>query len=228
MQDKLRLFANEGGRAGTVVVPADEQRAVEAVSDLGPMLVVAPSDVLGVPAHRLRNAALAAEVVTLLGGERPSPDAVAEAATLSLPGRLDVCGEHNGVLWVDDALASNPHACAAGLAWARSRGRPTLVLLGGADRGVDPAPLVAEVAQWHPSGLAAITLPDSGAQLAAACDLAVAGAAATVSAAALLASQIARPGTLVLLCPGAPTPAAVGDRRTRSDDFRAVLARLTA
>jgi UDP-N-acetylmuramoylalanine--D-glutamate ligase len=224
--DKLRLLANESGRAEHVVVSASEPGAIAATRDLAPHLVPTPQGGGDIPEHRLRNAALAATIVTLLGAPRPEEHAVLEAARLSLPGRLDVLGERSGVLWVDDALASNPHACAAGLAWARRLGRPTVVLLGGASRGVDPRPLVAEVAQWAPNTLAAITLPDSGAELAGECGIQVIGTATSVTAAALLASQVVRQGAAVLLCPGAPTPAAVGDWHTRSKELRAVVAGL--
>jgi UDP-N-acetylmuramoylalanine--D-glutamate ligase len=226
--DKLRVLRNEAGTAAHVVLPAGDARAVAATRDLASELhlVPAPPSVEGVPDQRLRNAALAARVVTLLGAAEPDAATVVDAARRSLPGRLDILGEHQGVLWVDDALASNPHSCAAGLGWARSQRRPTVVLVGGADRGVDPTPIADEVAQWPAGTLAAITLPDTGDALAARCGIQVIATATTVSAAALLASQLVQAGSIVMLCPGNPTPASVGDWRTRSEELRAAVARI--
>lgn len=224
VSDKLRVASNDGAVAPTILVPATEAEAVEATRHLGAILVDVPEAPAGVPRHRFQNAVLAAAAVEHLGGERPSDEAVASASLRSMPGRLDG-RELRGILWVDDALASNPSATAAGLAWARSLGRPTVLVLGGADRGVDPTPLTDEVAQWLPGRLQAIALPDTGRALAQRCGLDLAAEAADVTEAVARAEALAGPGGVVLFSPAAPTPAGTGNWSTRSAAFNQAVDR---
>ncbi len=231
--DKLRLLRNEGGVAATVLVAEAEERAQRAVVELGltPVLVADPAAVpAGVPVHRARNAALAAAALAAAGVAPIDPAAVLAAAEGSLPGRLDRCpgGSSSGVVFVDDALASNPSATAAGLAWARGFDVETVVVLGGVDRSVDPAPLVAEVARWVPGRLRAVAVPDSGVELAARCGVELAGVADDVGAAVVAAVEAlgeAGPGAIVLFSPAAPTPPRQGNWERRSEAFRAAAAR---
>jgi UDP-N-acetylmuramoylalanine--D-glutamate ligase len=239
--DKVRVLVNEGGTAGRVLLPASGGRAAAAAGALGvPAEVVEPPARGGeVPAHRLQNAALAVAILAAIGGPSLGPDEVVEAARTSLPGRLDPCPGPEGILCLDDALASNPSATAAGLAWLRTVGRPTVVLLGGVDRGVDPRPLVGEVARWPAGLLSVVALPDSGQAMAATCDLPLVGVASDVGDAvrrglgALGAGGATRRAALVdpstckgvlLFSPSAPTPPDTGNWATRSAAFRAALA----
>ncbi len=232
--DKLRVLVNEGGIARLILLPgAGGGRAVEAVAELA----TARSEVLPVervaapassdptvPGHRLQNAALAAAVVEAIGGGASSTDEIEDLARSSLPGRLDTCAGPEGLLCLDDALASNPSAAAAGLAWLRSLGRPTVILLGGTDRGVDPQPLADEVSRWRAGLLRAVALPESGSDLAARCGVELVGVARDVAEAVglALAALGPEPG-VVVLSPGAPTPPAVGNWEDRSRQFRQAL-----
>jgi UDP-N-acetylmuramoylalanine--D-glutamate ligase len=224
--DKLRLVRNEGGTAARVLVPAEGGGAAAAVAALGvePEVVGAPAGAPGsVPLHRLANAALAAAALAAAGGPVLEDSVVSEAARGSLPGRLDVCPGPAGVLCVDDALASNPSATAAGLAWLRSLGRPTVVILGGADRGVDPGPLVDEAGRWESGALRVVAVPENGGALAAACGLPVLAEAVDVHDAVRRALPVLVPGDALLFSPAAPTPPGLGNWVTRSDAFRATL-----
>ena len=224
--DKLRLVRNEGGVAGRILVAADGGRAAGALAAAGLSAEVvhppagAPASV---PVHRLANAALAAAALAAAGGPVLDSDAVVDAARGSLPGRLDECPGPVGVLCVDDALASNPSATAAGLAWLRSLGRPTVVILGGADRGVDPTPLVEEAGRWAPGSLRAVVVPDNGAALAAAAGIPVLGEAGGIADAVTRARLALRDGDALLFSPAAPTPPGAGNWSTRSDAFRAAV-----
>jgi UDP-N-acetylmuramoylalanine-D-glutamate ligase len=226
--DKLRLLRNEGGTAGTILVAESSAAAREAIAAMGldPVVVAAPPAPDELPVHRVANAALAAEVVHRLGGPAPTTASVVDAARSSLPGRLDRCEGPPGVLCLDDALASNPSATAAALAWLRGRDLPTVVLVGGTDRGVDLAPLVEEVGRWRPGRLHAVTLPDTGTELAARCGLSVVAVADSVESATRSALDAVGSGGVVLLSPAAPTPARIGNWQTRSDQFRAALSAL--
>jgi len=223
--DKLRLLRNESGTARRILVPATGGRVDEVLAELGMVaeVVTPPAGPVSVPAHRLQNAALAAAVLAALGGPKLRDADVVEAAGSSLPGRLDACPGPAGLLCLDDALASNPSAAAAGLGWVRSLDRPTVVLLGGSDRGVDPAPLAHEVSRWAPGLLRAVAVPDSGAALAARVGVDVLAVAEDVSEAVAVALGALPTDGIVLFSPGAPTPAAIGTWKTRSDQFRAAL-----
>lgn len=234
--DKLRVLHNEAGTAGRILLPATGGDAGEAVAALGLgrdlergiEVVEPPVADASVPRHRLQNAALAAAVLAGIGGPTLSGNEVVEAARSSLPGRLDPCDGPAGLLCVDDALASNPSAAAAGLGWLRMLGRPTAVLLGGADRGVDPSPLVEEAARWPPGSLRAVALPVNGADLARRAGIAIVASAVDVDDAVRAAVADLPADGAVILSPAAPTPPAVGNWETRSNQFRSALASLTA
>ncbi|MGB3412594.1 MAG: Mur ligase family protein [Microthrixaceae bacterium] len=173
-------------------------------------------------------------------------------AAATMPGRLDPCptGDERwqGVSFIDDTLASNPSAAGAGLRWARSTGLPTVVILGGSDRGVSVAPLLDEASLWDPTMLAAVTLPDNGNELAEHAGIASIGAAESVTEAVAIASawlestprpprsasrteadsksDPGRPDGIVLFSPAAPTPARQGSWKNRSADFRSAVVSL--
>ena len=227
--DKLRVVGNDGGTATRVFVPRAESTAIAALGMIGgiePDLVDVPDHDAHLPHHRVQNAALAAAVVGALGGTGIGDAEILEAAERFLPGRLETCAGPGDGMWIDDALATNPAAAAAGLAWARSLDRPTIVLLGGADRGVSRTPLQDEIARWPTGRIHAVTLPDNGRALADACGITVIGAAATVAEAVALAAEALPPGGTVMFSPSAPTPPAAGNWKLRSDAFRTAVATL--
>jgi UDP-N-acetylmuramoyl-L-alanine---L-glutamate ligase len=224
--DKLRVVGNDGNVAARVFVPRAESTAVDATRAFSPNLVDVPEHDIRLPHHRVQNAALAAAVVAELGVTGIDDAEILEAAERFLPGRLATCTGPADGLWIDDALATNPSAAAAGLAWARSLDRPTIVLLGGADRGVNPAPLKEEIARWPAGRIRAVTLPDNGAALAAACGIETIRAAETVSDAVAVASDALPRGGMVMFSPAAPTPPTAGNWKLRSDTFRTTVAAL--
>jgi UDP-N-acetylmuramoylalanine--D-glutamate ligase len=229
--DKLRVIANDGRTAVRVFVPRAESAAVDAIGAVVPELVVpelvdVPGHDTRLPHHRVQNAALAAAVVGALTGPSVGDDQILAAAARNLPGRLAPCAGPGDTLWIDDALATNPWAAAAGLAWARSLDRPTIVLLGGADRGVDPAPLKEEIARWPAGRIRAVTLPQNGAALASASGVEVITAAATVPDAVARAAAALPDGGMVMFSPSAPTPSDAGTWKRRSEAFRTAVAAL--
>ena len=227
-RDKLRVVANDGGTASRVFVPRSESAAVAALREVDAELVDAPAHDLRLPHHRVQNAALAAAVVRALGATEIGDDEILHAAERNLPGRLAPCAGPGEGLWIDDALATNPWAAAAGLSWARGLDRPTIVLLGGAARGVDPTPLNEEIARWSVGRIRAITLPENGSGLAHASGVEVLGAATTVAEAVALAAHALPPDGVVMFSPSAPTPSSVGNWKLRSEEFRTAVAALPA
>ncbi len=224
--DKLRVVGNDGRAATHVFVPRAEAAAIDATRAFSANLVDVPEHALRLPIHRVQNAALAARVVGALGATGIGDAEILDAAERFLPGRLATCAGPADGLWIDDALATNPSAAAAGLAWARSLDRPTIVLLGGVDRGVNPSPLKEEIARWPTGRIRAVTLPDNGAALAAACGIEVVSAAETVPDAVAGAADALPRNGIVMFSPAAPTPPAVGTWKIRSDAFRAAAAAL--
>lgn len=226
--DKLRVIRNDGGTAPTVLIPEVGGRAAEALEAIGvePTVIGAPPADPSIPAHRVRNAALAAAALAELDGHRLIDLEITALARAAMPGRLDACRGPDGLLCLDDALASNPAATAAALDWLRGLGRRTVVLLGGGDRDVDPEPLRAAAHLWDEDMLGAVVLPDNGAALAERCGISILSRAETVEEAAAEAVSHAGSGGAVLLSPAAPTPAGSGNWETRSGAFRSTLERL--
>jgi UDP-N-acetylmuramoylalanine--D-glutamate ligase len=148
---------------------------------------------LSVPGpHNRANAAAAALAALAVGGTPEGCRAGAERYR-PLPHRLEVVSELDGVLMVNDSVCTSPVATAAAV---RSFERPVILLVGGRDKGLDRAPLLAAateargvVAYGETGPSLAARIP--GAHLAGGFDEAVARA-----------RELARPGEVVLLSPG--------------------------
>jgi UDP-N-acetylmuramoylalanine--D-glutamate ligase len=242
--DKLNLFGHAGlehlvvNAADEVAVAATSGRPERIVSGdggwrldgralVGPNARVDLGDVLG-RAHYAIDALLATTAVEALLGapvDAPAIATVAEGFT-GLPSRQQLIASHAGVRYVDDALASNPAATIAALeSFAES---PVVLILGGADRGVDHGELIASVRR---RAVAVVLLSETGQRLAG--DLATAPmpvvvlATDAVADAVEVAASLAVSGGVVLFSPAAPTPASVGTYEHRSAQFAAAVASLS-
>lgn len=175
-------------------------------------------DALGVRGrHNVANAA-ATVAAALVAGFAPAGFGQPLAAARVGAHRLEVVAERDGVLWVNDSKATNPHAAAAAL-----RSFDSVVwIAGGLSKGVSFAPLAAELADRV---RLAVTIGASGAQLAA---LARARDIPTVEAGDLTtAVQVARDraaaGDVVLLAPACASMDQFADYAERGDRFRALV-----
>jgi UDP-N-acetylmuramoylalanine--D-glutamate ligase len=246
-RDKLRLV--QAGPPGALAVNAGSEEAVRRTADHPHRTLFGPSGRVRLAAdgtvsidgaavgdasplrspglHNRWNLCGAVAGVLLLNGRPPTTAAL--AATVDgfegLPSRCRTLGERDGRTYVDDALASNPSATQASL--GAFPGRPLTVILGGADRGVDPGPLVASLLARRPRPRV-VLLPPVPTRLAEALDSALAagaGAGPTVSRAADLADAVAQAaaatpaGGVVLFSPAAPTPDGGGGYAARSRQF---------
>lgn len=235
--DKLRVVSNEAGTAPVVIVSADELGALQAVAAHNPVVVASPENPDGLPFQRVQNAALAAEVLSQLGLAEMTEEQILAGAVATMPGRLDPCktggGRWESTSFLDDTLASNPSASAAGLRWARSTGKRVAVILGGSDRGVSVEPLRDEASLWEPGRLVAVTVADNGADIAEQAGIEVLGRADSVTEAVRLAAgwldsdEPAQIGGIVLFSPAAPTPARQGSWKERSSEFRSAVLSLS-
>jgi UDP-N-acetylmuramoylalanine--D-glutamate ligase len=128
--------------------------------------------------------------------------------------RLEMLGARDGLTWVNDSISTTPESAAAAL--GAFADRPLTLLLGGHDRGQDPAALAAAVAGRD---LRVVTLPDNGPALAAALAGTAVAHAADLAAAVAEAKAITPAGGVVLLSPAAPSYGRFRDFEERGDRF---------
>lgn len=240
--DKLRLLGDAARRPRASVLNALQQWPAGAVPPAGVRWFgdaagfhfaggairrgdreVLPVDAIPLPGeHNALNfcAALAAL-------EAAGEDAVALAPSIAgfrpLPHRLQPLGERDGVLWVNDSIATTPHATLAAL--VHHGGRPVALIVGGHDRGVpwdafaariagDPPRAIVAIGAAGPRILAALgRLDPARTRLAGARDLAEAVAIARAALA---------PGGVLLLSPGAPSFGEFRDYDERGRRFAAL------
>jgi UDP-N-acetylmuramoylalanine--D-glutamate ligase len=208
-------------RADVAVLPADDAAVREAGYleagagrrvtygaggdyDLDGTKIVGPAGLaLDVPtfplwgAHNRRN--LLAAAAAALEVERVGPDAVRAGAARAtpLPHRLCPVAEIGGVLYVDDSNATNPQSTLRAL---EAVPRPAVVLVGGKDKGIDPAALLEALAR---GARAVVGIGTTGRDLVARLEGRVPAAygGPGLEQAVRLAASFARPGDVVLLSP---------------------------
>ena len=137
----------------------------------------------------------------------------------ALPHRLQRLGSHDGIDYVNDSIATTPHATIEAL---RSVGARTVVLVGGFDRGLDWRPFVDYVAAHSPAAI--VTMGANGAAIAAALKAVdqrhfTLHESRSLAEALALARRAAPPGATILLSPGAPSFDAFRDYAERGREF---------
>jgi len=134
-----------------------------------------------------------------------------------LPHRLQELGTRDGVLYVNDSIATTPAATLA--AWECYRDRPVAMILGGYERGLDWSAVVPVLAMRKPRMIC--TQGDNGPRIASL--LRAAGIAVAecrdLAAAVSLARMAVSSGGVVLLSPGAPSFPAFRDYTERGRAF---------
>jgi UDP-N-acetylmuramoylalanine--D-glutamate ligase len=138
----------------------------------------------------LVDAAAAGMAALEVGG---TPEGVAGALRRFRPGRhrREVVGTWNGVTWIDDSKATNPHAAIAAI-----RAYPSVILVaGGRNKG-----LAVDAVAREPNLRHVIGIGEAGPGMVAAS--AAGTAVEDMEAAVALADRLARPGDTVLLAPG--------------------------
>lgn len=180
-------------------------------------------------AHNFVNLCGALSAVLLLG--EPVADPAGFVAALSemppLRSRLQTVCVHDGVEFVDDALASNPSATIAAL---RSfAGRPVCLIVGGYDRGVDIADLSDELAAMEPEP-ALVSVGAVGERVSDGLGERKPGfrsaRASRMDEAVRLSASLVGKGGVVLFSPASPTPREEGSYVQRSDAFVAAVSGL--
>jgi UDP-N-acetylmuramoylalanine--D-glutamate ligase len=174
--------------------------------------------------HNRVNAAAAAAAARAVGATWPEVRAGA-LATAPLPHRLQPVHESAGVLFVDDSIATTPQSAAAAL---DAVPRPCVILIGGQEKPMDPAPLLDAVRR---KAKAAVGIGTTGPALVRALrekpgPPAVDGGPDLASA-VREALALAGPGDAILLSPGTSSLDQHPSFAVRGDRFAAAARDLT-
>lgn len=170
--------------------------------------------------HNRSNVAAALTIIRKAGLGLDAAIA-ALASYESLPHRLQVLGELDGVVWINDSISSTPVATAAAL--ESLAGRSVVLLLGGLDRGLDWSIYLPDFLAYPPK--AVITMPDNGPlliELLQRSGIEFSGGLHPVENlehAVELARQLSAKGDTVLLSPGAPSFPRFVDFQHRGREF---------
>ena len=175
--------------------------------------------------HNLSNIACALSAVEIIVGDLSDKTETIKKAVASfapLSHRLELLGEKDGVLYVDDSISTTPQSALAALkAFGEN---PKIIILGGQDRGLDYAELATQLPKL---GIKAVlTIPDNGALIAkqireispdtnlVECD--------SLDLAVNKAKEIATAGDVVLLSPAAPSFGHFTDYAERGERFAGI------
>jgi len=180
-----------------------------------------PLDGLSLPGlHNVENVMAALLCVVALGGD-PQRASTALPDFTGLPHRAEPVATIDGVDWIDDSKATNPHAAARVL---EGCSRPVVWIAGGRDKGLEYDAL-AEVACDRVRE--AILIGEAAPKLAQALQGRVpCSGAPSLAAAVQRAAHVARSGDVVLLAPACASQDQFRDYQERGRFFREAVATL--
>jgi UDP-N-acetylmuramoylalanine--D-glutamate ligase len=187
-------------------------------SEFVPIVEVADLALIG--PHNIVNAC-AAVAAAVCAGADPAGLAPVIASFVAGPHRIEQVSAIDGVSWVNDSKATNPHAAAAAL-----RSFESIVwIAGGLDKDLDfdvLADLLSERVR------ATVTIGECGPRVAAVARRAGVRTveAGTLDIAVGVAARLARPGDTVLLAPAAASMDQFTDYAARGQAFRNLVAAL--
>lgn len=170
--------------------------------------------------HNRSNVAAALTVVRRAGFRLDAPVA-SLSSYQSLPHRLQVLGECDGICWINDSISSTPVATSAAL--EALAGRSIVLLIGGLDRGLDWSPYLGDFLAHRPK--AVVAMPDNGADVIGKLESLGLSCPAghhivrNLQEAVERARQLTVAGDLVLLSPGAPSFPRFVDFQHRGKEF---------
>lgn len=233
---KLRIFENQteediavvrlGEEVGTLRARRVSFSATEAGADydlLEGAIRLRGEVVLDLALTRLRGVHNAENVMAALGAGQ-ALDVSFSAAADALVGyappmhRCELVGTLDGVEYINDSKATNLHALQTALL---SQERPTVLIAGGKEKGLDYEPLLPLLAQRVE---AAVVFGEIGARLKELFLQAVeTQRAANLKEAVELARAAARPGGTVLFSPGTSSFDMFSGYEERGDAFRAAV-----
>ncbi len=178
--------------------------------------------------HNLANVLAAAALALAVGVPVEAMAEVARSFT-GVPHRLEVVAKHEGVLWVNDSIATAPERVVAAL---RSFTEPIVLLAGGRDKKLpwdEFARVAAQRVRWviafgeAASLVERVLAPYLGTGMLSGVDV-----VPDLEAAVHRAAEIARPGEVVLLSPGGTSFDAYRNFEERGQHFRTLVAHVVA
>jgi UDP-N-acetylmuramoylalanine--D-glutamate ligase len=162
--------------------------------------------------HNVQNA-MAALLVALAVGCNPESLRRAMRRFEPMPHRLRTVAEIEGVRYIDDSKSTNPGSAIAAL---RTYDAPIVLIAGGRSKGTDFSALGAEIRQ---RAAALVTLGEAGPAIARAARGVRSVVAASMDDAVRHASDLASPGSIVLLSPGCASFDMFASAEDRGDRF---------
>lgn len=212
---------------------ADVKQLTSARRDGIRTVTISPSDTAALPdpllvpgEHNRINVAFAAAAAAALG----APETTIRTAATTFPGvphRLEVVRETPRLRIVNDSAATIPEAA---LAAVRAFSEPTVLIAGGSDKGLDPAPIVQAGAEAADRGGALVLLDGTAtpaivaalAQQGVSCRGPAGSLEAAMEIALQVATEISHPRVVVLLSPGCASFGMFRNEFDRGDQFRAI------
>jgi UDP-N-acetylmuramoylalanine--D-glutamate ligase len=203
-----------------VAVAGVEGGAVLVEGPSGPAAIVEVAKIRLVGPHNLENV-LAASLAALWWGRDPKEVGAAVGAFEPLAHRSTLIGEVDGVRYIDDSKATNPHATLSAL-----RGLDRVVLIaGGRAKGLDLSALVGEA----PRLVGVVGMGEAADELESLFSGVVRFArAGWVEDAVNVAAEWAAAGDTVLLSPACASLDQYASYAERGDRFAAAVRRLEA
>jgi UDP-N-acetylmuramoylalanine--D-glutamate ligase len=173
--------------------------------------------------HNLQNAAVAAAIAVELGLSE-SQILAGLASFRGLPHRMELLGEHRGVLFINDSKATNPASTAPALAaYPPNPAKRVHWICGGLPKSDD----LDECAPAFGNIAAAYTIGEAGPRFAEILEPAMHVERCEMMCEAVRrAVAAARPGDVVLFSPACASFDQFRDYETRGDAFRALVAEL--
>lgn len=169
--------------------------------------------------HNLSNVCAALTAIKALGLDASAALKAMESYQ-PLPHRQEELGEKDGVLYVNDSIATTPQAAIAALDYYHTR--PITLIAGGYDRGIDYEPLISYILKHRPP--AVIFMGPSGQRMLEALKLRRTEGlftAASMQEAVETARKKTPKGGVVLLSPAAPSYGLFKDFTERGRAFAA-------
>lgn len=196
-----------------------DDRAVIRLAGQTQTVAIPANPALAGPHNQLN--ALAAITAALIRGADETAIEAGLAAFGGIRDRMEMVAEINGVTYINDTTATAPVAAAA--AMAALAGRRVHLLAGGADKKLDPRPLVEAALSAHAvylfAGSATPAIEDALRRRRLAPHSPYQSMLAAVSA----ATATATPGDVILLSPGCASFGLFRDEFDRGEQFRQVV-----
>lgn len=223
--DKAQIFLHQEESGTLVTTPEVFERIKKSFPhlNLGQELILADSSVipedclLAMPGeHNRLNAALAYEALKATGLN--DEEIFAGLASFpGVPGRLQLAGEYEGIKIYNDNNATTPKATVVGIE-AIAKGKNVILLMGGADKGLDTSLLKATIAK-HVKGV--VLLPGTGTDKI---KQEVAGEVVESLALAITAGLAkGQPGDILLFSPAFASFGMFKNEYERNDEFMKII-----